>query len=229
MTQNKLFGARLFRAQNQYILGGTTNMFYNRFARQFPIDTKRTLVRPSLGHHTMWNYGLSNQYGWTREHEGRELNRGYNHEINRGYNHEFVREWNGVSSCHMTAPADILELDEQFIIEVALPGVVLDDVQLKIEENVLSITAKRTPTLFEERAVVLQKELPSVYLLRQFEFDTEIVAEQIDARLDRGILYISVPKVEAALRVPVSSGMIESHVPNAPKTRVSSKHEVTVK
>lgn len=199
-------------------------MFNNRFARQFPIDTKRTLVRPSLSHQSM-NYGL-NQYSWTREinNESREMNREYNRNMSRDL------MWNtGVSSCHMTAPADILELDEQFIIEIALPGVVLDDVQLKIEENVLSVTAKRTPTLFEERATVLQKELPSVYLLRQFEFDTEIVVEQIDARLDRGILYISIPKVEAALRVPVSAGMIEGHVQNAPKTRVSSKHEVTVK
>jgi len=199
-------------------------MFYNRFARQFPIDTKRTVVRPSLTHQTM-NYG-SNHFGWNREtnHEGREWNRDFGRNINRDLN------WNtGVSSCHMTAPADILELDEQFIIEVALPGVVLDDVQLKIEENVLSITAKRTPTLFEERATVLQKELPSVYVLRQFEFDCEIVVEQIDARLDRGILYISIPKVDVAIRVPVSGGMIEGHIPNSPKTRVNSKHEVSVK
>ena len=201
-------------------------MFYNRFARQFPVDTRRTYVRPSLGHQHPLNTLSPMSYGYSRlSRDIRELNQ----------NQHMM--WNSTANCNWTAgytcttaPADILELDEQFIIEVALPGVVLDDVQLKIEENVLSITAKRTPTLFEERATVLQKELPAVYLLRQFEFDTEIICEQIDARLDRGILYISVPKVEAAFRVPVSHGMIESHVPNAPKTRVaSSKHEVSVK
>ncbi len=194
-------------------------MFYNRFARQFPVETRRTYVRPSLSHHhMMMPYGPVN-YGLNRElnRELRELNREH-------------RMWNW-EGCYntMSAPADILELDEQFIIELALPGVVLDDVQLKIEENILSVTAKRTPTLFEERATILQKELPSSYLLRQFEFDTEIIAEQVEARLDRGILYISIPKVEAALRIPVSAGIIESHVPNTAKTRVSSKHEVSVK
>lgn len=201
-------------------------MFYNRFARQFPVETRRTYVRPSLSQHQqqhLMSYGPMN-YGYSQiSRDIRELNQ--NRETLWNNNHW---NWNNQFTC-MTAPADILELDEQFIIEVALPGVVLDDVQLKIEENVLSITAKRTPTLFEERATILQKELPAVYLLRQFEFDTEILAEQIDARLDRGILYISIPKVEAALRVPVSAGMVESHVPNAPKTRVSSKHEVSVK
>lgn len=206
-------------------------MFYNRFARQFPVDTRRTYVRPSLGHHNnpmTYGYGPTS-YGYSRlSRDIRELNQNQQHMMWNS-NTNTNCHWTAGYSC-TTAAADILELDEQFIIEVALPGVVLDDVQLKIEENVLSITAKRTPTLFEERATVLQKELPAVYLLRQFEFDCEIVCEQIDARLDRGILYISVPKVEAAFRVPVSSGMIESHVPNAPKTRVSSsKHEVSVK
>lgn len=203
-------------------------MFYNRFARQFPLETKRTYVRPSLSQHQqMMSYSPMN-YGWNRELNSdlRDLNRDLR-ELNR---ENTMWNWNNnPNSIYTTAAADVLELDEQFIIEVALPGVVLDDVQLKIENNVLSIHAKRTPTLFEERATILQKELPSVYLLRQFEFDTEIIAGQIDARLDRGILYISIPKVEAALRVPVSAGMIESHVPNAPKTRVSSKHEVNVK
>lgn len=130
-----------------------------------------------------------------------------------------------------TPPADILELDEQFIIEVALPGVVLDDIQLKVEANVLTVCAKRTPTLFEEKATVLQKELPLVYLVRHFEFDTRIMCEQIEARLDRGILYISIPKVEAALRIPVSAGVAEqlTTISSAVKTRVSNEHKVAVK
>lgn len=130
-----------------------------------------------------------------------------------------------------TPPADILELDEQFIIELALPGVVLDDVQLKIEGNVLTVCAKRTPTLFEEKAIVLQRELPVVYLVRHFEFDTRIMSEQVDARLDRGILYISIPKVDAAIRIPVSAGMAEqfTNVTSAVKSRVNAETKVPVK
>lgn len=194
-------------------------MFYNRFVRRFP--ETRTSIRPSLSHQMSYGPMSYNLPINTLEH--RQLN-GISG-MDRWSNNVWPQH--GVQTC--TAPADVLELDEQFIIEVALPGVVLDDVQLKIEENVLSICAKRTPTLFEERATVLQKELPSIYLLRQFEFDTEIIAEQIDARLDRGILYISIPKVEVALRVPVSAGMVDNHLPNTTKTRVSSKHEVSVK
>lgn len=153
----------------------------------------------------------------------------------RTYNHQFETpsyrtpwNWNNQT---VTPPADVLELDEQFIIEVALPGVVLDDIQLKVEANVLTISAKRTPTLFEERATVLQKELPMVHMVRHFEFDTRIMCEQIEARLDRGILYISIPKVEAALRIPVSAGTAEqlTTISSAVKTRVNTEHKVPVK
>ncbi|MBY0548263.1 MAG: Hsp20/alpha crystallin family protein [Candidatus Obscuribacterales bacterium] len=139
--------------------------------------------------------------------------------------------WSNWNRHVATPPADILELDEQFIIELALPGVVLDDVQLKIEGNVLTICAKRTPTLFEERATVLQRELPVVYLVRHFEFDTRIMCEQVEARLDRGILYISIPKLDAAIRIPVSAGMAEqfTNVTSAVKSRVNAETKVPVK
>jgi len=123
------------------------------------------------------------------------------------------------------APAtDILELDDQYILEIALPGVVLDDVELKVEENLLTVIAKRTPNMFEERATLLRKEMPCGFFVRNFEFDTLIAHEHIEARMDRGILFVCIPKVEAALRIPVSAGSIESHIPNV-KTRITSKTE----
>lgn len=204
-------------------------MFYNRLTREFPFETtrrERTYVRPAFG-----STIFPTTYGYNPElrHELRTLeNRALEQRLmERSLERGWSSNWSNVHT--VTAPADVLELDDQFMIEVALPGVVLDDVQLKIDGNTLTICAKRTPTLFEEKAIVLQKELPMTYMVRQFEFETHILHEQIEARLDRGILYVSVPKIEAALRIPVSAGNIESHVPNTVKTRVSSKHESSVK
>lgn len=119
---------------------------------------------------------------------------------------------------------DILELDDQYLLEIALPGVVVDDVELKVEYNIITVLAKRTPSMFEEKAGVVRMEMPSGYLYRQFEFDAEILAEQVEARMDRGILFVSIPKVETAIRVPVSVGAFEGHLPGV-KTRVPSKSE----
>ncbi len=120
-------------------------------------------------------------------------------------------EWDPYTS-YSAPETDVLELDDRFILEVSLPGVVLDDVELKAEGNYLYLVAKRTPSMFEERATYLRKELPCHFLVREFEFEEDITTEEIEARLDRGILFISIPKFEAAVRIPVSAGAIEQHM-----------------
>lgn len=162
------------------------------------------------------------------------MNRPVNRYFENRHLHTFGSEltnWNWQQHVNYSAPeTDVLELDEQYLLEIALPGVTLDDVELKIEDNLLTMIAKRTPSLFEERAQYLQKELPC-FLVREFYFEQEIIHDQIEARLDRGILFISIPKMEVATRIPVSVGTMDMHLPGL-KTRketVRSGKEVTIK
>lgn len=181
-----------------------------------------------------YNRPMRDYFASRRQSHYRHLNprffqqRGFEYNSNWGWQQQ-------CSSSYASPETDVLELDDQIILEIALPGVVLDDVELKVEENTLTVIAKRTPAMFEERAHVLRKELPAGYLVREFEFETEIMHEQIEARLDRGILFVSIPKVEATLRIPVSAGNIESHLPGM-KTRLNKSEstmrtgkEVTIK
>jgi HSP20 family protein len=170
-------------------------MFYNRLNREYPLQVRN--------YGNEWFRPMTNRFSMLEERYNR-----HNTEL------------------HTATPStDILELDDQFILEIALPGVVLDDVELKVEENILTLVAKRTPNMFEERAALLHKELPCGYFVRHFEFETEILVEHIEARMDRGILFVSIPKVEQAIRIPVSHGNIESHLPGMKHTRVSSKND----
>ncbi len=141
------------------------------------------------------------------------------------HNQESQSPWGWQHQQQYSAPqTDILELDDQYLLEIALPGVVMDDVELKVDFNVITVLAKRTPSIFEEKAGIIRKELPAGYLYRQFEFDAEILPEQVEARMDRGILFVSIPKVEASVRVPVSVGAFEGHLAGV-KTRIPSKSE----
>lgn len=164
----------------------------------------------------------------------RPLNtRFFNQRHLHGFGHDSLTSWNWQNVTYRTPETDVLELDEQYVLEIALPGVVLDDVELKVEENVLTLIAKRTPAMFEEKAAIIRKEL-SCYFVREFVFETEIFVEQIEARLDRGILFVCLPKMEQAMRIPVSAGSIEAHIPGM-KTRVGKSEnlqrakEVTIK
>jgi len=178
----------------------------------------------------LYNRTINNQFGLRRPMNNRFQNL-ENQFDQHGY--ESNSPWT-CNKSYSTPETDILELDDQYVLEIALPGVVLDDVELKVEYNTLTVVAKRTPVLFEERAAVLRKELPAGYMVREFEFETEILHEQIEARMDRGILFVSIPKVESALRIPVMAGSIEGHLPGL-KTRVQkqeslrSSKEVSIK
>ena len=66
--------------------------------------------------------------------------------------------WNGQ---YEVPCADVLELDNEFVLELALPGVVLDDIEIKVEGRYLTVIAKRIPTMFEEKALYLRRELLS--------------------------------------------------------------------
>jgi HSP20 family molecular chaperone IbpA len=132
--------------------------------------------------------------------------------------------WNSNFCC---APeANVLELDDRYLIEVALPGVVLDDVEIKSEQNFITIQAKRLPALFEENAIIHIEEMPFTNLVRHFEFNLPIIAEQVEARMDRGILYVSVPKLEIAHRIPVAHGTIDTRMQGM-KTQVGNKTQVS--
>lgn len=167
---------------------------------------------------------LRDQQNWMMRTE--RLNRGfkYGYEQPTSYT-RMGQEWE-----LYTPETDILELDDRFVLELALPGVVLDDVEIKVEDTYLTVVAKRTPNMFEERATYLRKELPSHFLVREFEFEEEINVEEIEARLERGILFISIPKFEAAIRIPVSAGSIENHiVESTSRVHKGESRKVTVK
>lgn len=187
-------------------------MFYNRNHKGYQTEAHKEFAQPVR----RYNYNYNNRQELDRTHYGFET-----------FNNRFDLQQYDVPC------ADILELDDQFVLELALPGVVLDDVELKIEGNYLTVIAKRTPTMFEEKASYLRRELPATLMIREFAFETEIIWENVEARLDRGLLFISLPKLEAAIRIPVSHGSIEGHVSSTKtrtlKTEVRSNKEITIK
>lgn len=207
-------------------------MFYTRSMKDYRSQIRRPMTNSLLNDRYEYTQGLDqyttkynhlNQFGHVNQ---------FNSKFDRGF--EKMNWWQEQHLGFETPDTDILELDDQYVLEIALPGVCLDDVELKIEDNILSVIAKRTPAMFEEKASILRKEMAAGYLVREFEFETEILHDQIEARLERGILFVSIPKVEAAIRIPVSAGTLEGHM-NSMKTRVSknelhqNRKEVSIK
>ncbi len=104
---------------------------------------------------------------------------------------------------------DISEKKDRFEITAELPGVEKKDIQLTLDNGMLSITAEaRQETRDERDGKLIRQERRYGKFVRSFDLGTAVKEKDIDAKFKDGILTLMVPKVEPS--VP-STHRIEIH------------------
>jgi HSP20 family protein len=94
---------------------------------------------------------------------------------------------------------DIAEFDDHFSIEVELPGVAADQVDLQVKDDTLRLTAKRGgPEPAEMTNQVVRERRRGTYV-RTFHLGTLVEREGIQGNLKDGVLTIRLPKAVDAL------------------------------
>lgn len=99
-------------------------------------------------------------------------------------------EWLGVWGSQVLR-TDIRQTDEAYLLETEMPGVKKEDIELIRENGVLTISVKSAGPEDDEGYV--RRERVFGELKRSFVLDN-IDEETISAKLDSGILYITLPK-----------------------------------
>ena len=103
---------------------------------------------------------------------------------------------------HADLPLNLYEGDEQFIVLSSLPGVRPEDLEVRLEGDQLTVAATRhephPAAEGDAQARPLFRELGGVRYSRQLRLRGPIHAEAIEARLDQGLLRVTVPKAAAA-------------------------------
>ncbi|MDR4988763.1 MAG: Hsp20/alpha crystallin family protein [Bacteroidales bacterium] len=99
--------------------------------------------------------------------------------------------------CGCVPATNIIEDNDTFVIELAAPGMKKEDFRLEMENNVLSIVFEKKE---EEKTEgeYLQREFHMDEFTRSFTMPKIADVENIKARYDNGILYVSIPKIEKA-------------------------------
>lgn len=95
-----------------------------------------------------------------------------------------------------TFKLDVEEKDKEYVIEAELPGVKKEEVSLEINEGHLRISIKREETIDEEKRNFVHKERRYSSMTRSI-YLKDAKSEDIKAKLDNGVLYITVPKKES--------------------------------
>ncbi|MDE3206985.1 MAG: Hsp20/alpha crystallin family protein [Acidobacteriota bacterium] len=94
-------------------------------------------------------------------------------------------------------PMDAFRSGDQFVVEMDLPGVVPESIDLTVERNVLTVHAKRERHN-AEAAELLVAERPYGTFSRQLFLGETLDAEHLSARYQDGVLRIEIPVAEQA-------------------------------
>lgn len=90
---------------------------------------------------------------------------------------------------------DILENEEEIIILADMPGVTSKSVDIDLRESVLTIEGRISP-VEGEKEVTVYREFDWGDYLRQFTLSDAIDQEKITAKMDQGVLRLTLPKAE---------------------------------
>lgn len=85
---------------------------------------------------------------------------------------------------------DILETDEEYLIELMLPGFTKSDVKIDLKENVLTVSGER------KKSDVKYNRQESYYgkIKKQYTLPNHVNVEDIKAKFENGVLKLTVPK-----------------------------------
>jgi HSP20 family protein len=91
-------------------------------------------------------------------------------------------------------PASVIEAADGYTLKVEMPGVNKDGLDISVENNELTIIGRRSfPTV--EGTLIHHESRPENFR-RTFELDPSIDADKISAKIDQGLVILTLPKAE---------------------------------
>ena len=123
----------------------------------------------------------------------------WNPQINRMHKfNEFERLLEGQMNMpiYRSLPLDVVENEDGYVVNASVPGINPDDVEITIEENVLTIKGAFSEESESEEKTYLMRERRIGSFGRSIRFPLDVEAEAVEATYENGVLTLNVPKVE---------------------------------
>lgn len=112
------------------------------------------------------------------------------------FNDFFGNEW--LSNINKHSPAtNIIESENEYMVEVAVPGMTKDDFNVKIDDDnnlVISIEKKSEKKEGEKEGKYLRREFMHTQFRQTMILPEDIERDKIEAKVEHGVLTVSIPK-----------------------------------
>ena len=93
---------------------------------------------------------------------------------------------------------DILETENELVLKADLPEVKLEDIEVRVENNTLTLKGERKFEKDEKAKGYHRMERAYGTFVRSFTVPTTVDAEKVGAEYKNGVLTVKLPKKEAA-------------------------------
>jgi len=94
----------------------------------------------------------------------------------------------------ITPPTSVSETTDGYLLELEMPGVSKDGLEISIENNELSIIGRRSNPAID--GTLVHRESWAQDYRRSFEIDPSIDSGKIAARMNQGVVTLTLPKAE---------------------------------
>ncbi len=93
-----------------------------------------------------------------------------------------------------TPAVDVKEEEKRYLMEVELPGLTDKDIELKVEDNILTLSSKKEESKEEKRNGYLLRERRSAEFCRTFVMPQDADRAEVKAEFKNGLLVVDIPK-----------------------------------
>lgn len=112
-----------------------------------------------------------------------------------GWPEQFLNLMRGGENPFRMPATDIHETDSAYEVSAEMPGVKKEDIKVTLDQGVLSIEAEtRQEDKKEENGRLLRSERRYGKYLRRFALGPGVDEKAVQARLENGVLHLTVPK-----------------------------------
>lgn len=90
----------------------------------------------------------------------------------------------------------LYEREDALLLRALLPGVEAKDLDIEVEGDMLALSGRFENDPAEERAVATHRERPRGAFRRVLRLPFEVDASGVEARLERGVLEVRIPRLQ---------------------------------
>jgi HSP20 family protein len=116
--------------------------------------------------------------------------------MDRLFDEGFSRPWRFINTEAYDAsmPVEVAETDGELVVKASLPGVKPEEVDVTVQNDVLTIKAEHKETEEEGKREFYRREIRYGSFARSFSLPVKVDADQAEASYDNGVLMLRLPK-----------------------------------